>query len=56
VIRSNFIGLSSGYDSGDRLPMNVLDDGATLGVATIAKLASAEGRKVALVTRVRMKS
>jgi asparagine synthetase B (glutamine-hydrolysing) len=35
------------YD-GRRLGMSVLDDGATLGVATIARLARTEGRKVML--------
>ncbi|MBA3884332.1 MAG: hypothetical protein H0X67_01215 [Acidobacteria bacterium] len=33
---------------GQRLQMSVLDDGATLGVATIAKLGTAEGRRVLL--------
>lgn len=33
---------------GQRLPMSVLQDGATLGVATIASLGRAEGRKVLL--------
>jgi len=33
---------------GELTSMKVLDDGATLGVATIAKVASAEGRRVSL--------